>query len=564
MRTVAAFAWLSLFASPGFARDGANHHLGDDSFVAAFGRAPGMRDSERVRMKIHLEYVRELLGERAATKPELAARRAELLGYLDEYIAKGTTPRNTRVDHRSPVFIDDLGNICAVGYLIERSAGRALAEKIAQQYRHGFLEDIAAGMPEVSAWVEHSGLTLEELASIQPGYDPPRSVEEQWLRWDLAGLHKPVEGKHRDVYAADDKGQVATTGEFRGAKMQGTWTRAIGERVVGRGELRDGNGAWTSFYESGKPLASGPFVANHPHGEWKLFHESGNVAAIGRFEKGQRVGAWTFYYDTPKRTAVAKGSFQYGYARGEWRHYNAAGKLAMIVTARDADHLVAADLPGLRYEASITDNERVEGLIASDLRLFVYHSYSDPLIYDGDGHLLVQTAEGWTASDCRWSDKRKQMAAAGDVRTLGRVIGDDAKSGSGECSPSKPLPAKRAKRVAELFALAGTTTAKAPAFVDRFERPANNGSRDTHTLADDDLRDVLIDDLGVFAEWRHIDGRFIELYGTVAGYARWDHYDQTTRVLDEQLEGEQYEALEAQDERQAAEVAEQIAKQEVE
>src|SRR5688500_15928159 len=119
-------------------RPGANHRLGDDSFVAAFGREPDGRDGERLRMKVHLQYVRALLGAQPATRPELAAKRAQLLGYLDDYIAKGITPQNTTLPLRTPVFIDHAGNICAVGYLIERSVGRDVAEAIAKRHRYDF------------------------------------------------------------------------------------------------------------------------------------------------------------------------------------------------------------------------------------------------------------------------------------------------------------------------------------------------------------------------------------------------------------------------------------------
>src|SRR5688572_5131449 len=81
-------------------RDGANHRLGDDSFVARFGRAPVATDDEAVRMRVHLTFVRAKLGAAAAPRPELAKRRAEILGYLDEYIAKGTTPANAAVPVR--------------------------------------------------------------------------------------------------------------------------------------------------------------------------------------------------------------------------------------------------------------------------------------------------------------------------------------------------------------------------------------------------------------------------------------------------------------------------------
>src|SRR5687768_10858863 len=148
-----AFASTSAALPPGETRfrDGANHKVGDDSFVDRFGRAPGPDDREAVRMRAHLEHARTRLAAAPPTRPELAARRAELLGYLGEYIAKGTTPQNTRLPWRTPVFIDDGGNICTVGYLIERSAGRALPERIAALHRHDYLEDIAAAMPEVRA-----------------------------------------------------------------------------------------------------------------------------------------------------------------------------------------------------------------------------------------------------------------------------------------------------------------------------------------------------------------------------------------------------------------------------
>src|SRR5258705_9407394 len=100
MRRILSLAILVVFSATGFARPnrhGANHHLGDDSFVARFGRAPTPDDPEKVRMRVHLEYVREMLASSPATRPELAGRRAELLGYLGDYIAKGITPQNTYV-----------------------------------------------------------------------------------------------------------------------------------------------------------------------------------------------------------------------------------------------------------------------------------------------------------------------------------------------------------------------------------------------------------------------------------------------------------------------------------
>src|SRR5450432_760377 len=82
---------------------GANHHLGDGSFIAKYGRAPTTRDDERERMHQHLSFVRAWLASRPATRPELAEKRKQILAYFDEYIAKHTTPENTHMPWRTPV-----------------------------------------------------------------------------------------------------------------------------------------------------------------------------------------------------------------------------------------------------------------------------------------------------------------------------------------------------------------------------------------------------------------------------------------------------------------------------
>lgn len=73
----------SAAATPTVLRDGANHHLGDDSFIARFGRAPTASDSEDVRMHVHLSYVRETL-ESEVEIPGPRDNPADLATYLTE------------------------------------------------------------------------------------------------------------------------------------------------------------------------------------------------------------------------------------------------------------------------------------------------------------------------------------------------------------------------------------------------------------------------------------------------------------------------------------------------
>ncbi len=454
-------------ADPGL-RDGANHRVGDDSFVTAFGRAPTSADPEKLRMKTHLVDIRAKLAAKPATRPELAARRAELLGYLDDYIAKGITPRNEHLPWRTPVFIDDHGNICAVGYLIERSVGRALPETIAREHRYDFLEDIAAAMPEVRAWVDRSGFTLAELASIQPGYAEPEV--ESWDNVNYVAFKLP-DGKYEDVIAGGE-----TRGALKKGHMDGVWTRTIDGKLVGKGRLSRGTGTWTSFYPDGKKLARGPYVGDRPHGAWTLYHPSGNVAAVGAFRRGHRSGAWKFFYDTRSQTPIAIGRFSSsGSLTGSWRHYDAGGKL--LASSRDAGSgtdptsrgatlmTIVPGKDGVAHEVHAfggMDSRQLHMVAKNGERLYVENYGS---IYDAHGNLLQRDGEGWTAAACDWSSKRKAIAKSGDVSTLHRLLRSDYNPVGSPCGDKQPVTKARAAAINKTLGSLAAIRAPSPKFV---------------------------------------------------------------------------------------------------
>ena len=392
-------------------RAGANHHLGDDSFVAAFGRAPTVADGEKLRMHVHLRYVHDLLAARSATSPGLSARRTELLGYLADYLAAGITPVNDYVPYRNPVFIDRAGRICAVGYLIERSVGRSVAEGIAATHRLDYLEDIAATMPEVSRWIATSGFTLDELASIQPGYPGP-DVQHQtgWLvaREDnefQAPLGEPLPAD--GVYADEDTGM---TGTFRGGQMIGVWTRTVDGITIGKGTFTRGSGTWTSFHANGRKLAEGPYRNSHANGVWRIYHPSGRLAATGPMRAGRRDGSWTLFYDNPASTVVSRGSFSAGQTDGGWKHYDERGTL-VATSSGGAWGGLSLDIEpgrdGVRREVHTgfpADNWRLDGFYLGKDRLYVSH---DGAMFDGDSRKLTVDGDVWTAQACKWSAKRR-------------------------------------------------------------------------------------------------------------------------------------------------------------
>ncbi|TND07879.1 MAG: hypothetical protein FD123_2869 [Bacteroidetes bacterium] len=150
---------------------GINAAIGDESFYKTFGTSPLPGCPGKLRVQTHLAYVEQLL--RAAPVNHLDAEqqkhRSLLLDQLHRYTIAGAFPENKKFpgEHR-PCFIDARRNICAVGYLIEQSAGRALAEKINADFQYAYLGEIT--VPELEAWIRWSGLSAAECAMIQPAY----------------------------------------------------------------------------------------------------------------------------------------------------------------------------------------------------------------------------------------------------------------------------------------------------------------------------------------------------------------------------------------------------------
>ena len=540
----------ALALPPGHApalRQGANHHIGDESFIAKFGRAPTAQDSERVRMTTHLQHVHDWLASRPATRPDLAEKRAAILAALDRYIQKGTTPRNQDLPWRTPVFIDEDGTICAVGYLIESTAGRALPEKIAKVHRYDFIEDIAKDMPEVQQWIADSGLTLEEIQTIQPAYDEP--MVNQWRSWDLVKF-PPKDGQSTRY----------GTGNFKHGNMDGEWVVPGEDRIVGKGTLTHGHGEWTSFYETGEKLAEGPYRANQPDGEWKLFHKSGNLAAEGAFSSGTRVGTWHFYYDTADKTPMAVGKFGHdGSVVGTWHHYDSDGKLLARSWTETPTQWVDDSIDVNGGEGSVLDvvpgddgvrhaihqgtpghdvemNELSLELFAKNKEsLYISKALGAETWYGADGAKLVHADDGsWTAANCHWSTTRKQIAREGDIARLDGVLTqaaivranahrkekwDGLVDPGPTCDAPVAVSEERATRLDALLASRDSVRAATPQVVRDLILDQETDDADKSTS---DLTRVLAGSMVMYIEWPHIDRRFKQVYATMAGrYAKF-------------------------------------------
>ena len=150
-----------------------NPLLGDISYESKFGHKPDATTDNNLRIKTHLEYVENLLRNKdvANLSADLQTKRNHLLDLLHDYWTNGVFPKNYDfADQRKPCFIDKDGTICAVGYLVEQTTSRQVADDI--NSKHKYDELLAMNNITVDNWILTSGLTKEECAMIQPTYGP--------------------------------------------------------------------------------------------------------------------------------------------------------------------------------------------------------------------------------------------------------------------------------------------------------------------------------------------------------------------------------------------------------
>ncbi|MEO8448125.1 MAG: hypothetical protein ABI528_11540 [bacterium] len=149
-----------------------NSVTGDISYILKYGHTPGPESDENDRIITHLNYVEDLLRQTdISDMPEVTQQnRIRVLDLLHEYTSAGQFPVNYDHNERRPCFIDKNGNICAVGYLIEKTADRSSAEYINTIYQYDLIDDMDDKF--LSEWIGKSGLNKTECAMIQPTYNP--------------------------------------------------------------------------------------------------------------------------------------------------------------------------------------------------------------------------------------------------------------------------------------------------------------------------------------------------------------------------------------------------------
>jgi hypothetical protein len=148
-----------------------NAIIGDESFIQTFGIAPNPSTNEMLRIQTHLMFVEQALRNKNVTNltKKQKRNREKVLTLLHEYWLNGLFPSNYDYPEvRKPCFIDRDGKICAVGYLIEKTAGVDVAKEVNALHQYDYIKDMKEEI--VVSWAEENGLSLEECALIQPTY----------------------------------------------------------------------------------------------------------------------------------------------------------------------------------------------------------------------------------------------------------------------------------------------------------------------------------------------------------------------------------------------------------
>lgn len=126
--------------------------------------------TEAERIHFHLEAVIEWVNSNTAETSEHAPERLNLMQQLSAYAAAERFPQNINQPQRIPHFLDHQGTPCAVGHLMLENGFEAEAMLVHETINLAYIREIPSAW--MASWIDYSGLNVQELALIQPGYPP--------------------------------------------------------------------------------------------------------------------------------------------------------------------------------------------------------------------------------------------------------------------------------------------------------------------------------------------------------------------------------------------------------
>ena len=208
-------------------------------------------ESDQEYVSTHLSYVIPILKSNPTNhlNERQYRTRLQLIETLDEYRKAGNFPINYFCRERTPVFIDENGTHCAVGYLLQQSGYDEVAQRIAENENYAWVKDIKD--EAIPALQVESGFTLEEVKLIQGAYD----------------FYMP------NAFFAPNKYEIPQKPECMVAHFDED------EKAVwcyGEGQNGILNGRWIQNYSPEYPWIIGFYSKGKRTGQWKEYYQGTN------------------------------------------------------------------------------------------------------------------------------------------------------------------------------------------------------------------------------------------------------------------------------------------------
>jgi hypothetical protein len=174
-------------------------------------------------IKIHLLLVEKNLRNRDVSNLNLEQQknRVSLLNTLRNYAVASVFPINSYLPLKNPIFIDAKGTHCAVGYLMQQSGAEKLAQEINKNEKFAYVHQIKTN--GVEEWATANGLSIDDLAWIQPGYPP---------NFTLNPLIQGLNGSVNTMAINSNDGTIYVGGSFT-SSVDGTSCSGIAAFISG-------------------------------------------------------------------------------------------------------------------------------------------------------------------------------------------------------------------------------------------------------------------------------------------------------------------------------------------
>jgi hypothetical protein len=258
---------------------------------------------DRAYVQAHLGAVLGILHTNPTSQLNAAQlhTRMQMLQWLREYREAGQFPLNYYRLDRIPVFIDEHNTHCAVGYLLMKTGHDDIAQRIAATDNYVLVKDLKD--PEVVAWQQTSGLTLEELKLIQGYYDSyldnafflpnkheiPQKPEVILAYFEDEKTGKPVKNNPNYVWLK---------GEGSGGILNGKWIQnfAVGiPWIIGWFENGKKTGQWAEYYQGTNKLCRTEIWRNDKLNGLRIrYDRNGNIIEKILFREGKVVTKTNF------------------------------------------------------------------------------------------------------------------------------------------------------------------------------------------------------------------------------------------------------------------------------